>query len=307
MNNANNSEFSAGNGRFALILLLLLGCILGAWLLFHPKSPIRPYQTFLVKFPEVGTLRTDSPVQLLGIKKGHVAKTELLEDGVLVHVKVDRMVRIPRDSRFRVVNTGLLGQREVEVRLGRSSEFLRNGDTLRGGYDMGSTRLVYMADYLLKSADSMLTSALAVWDSTLGDPEKQARISKIQRNAKTTLGKLDRGIEDWGDSLRILQRDVRSALGKLKAIKTEIEPGVIATVSELKALDGALMGLMEKSDRLSGQVEWFSGRLGSKDNSAGLLLGDENFQGTAKSIVQMLRDLLSDIRRKGLDLNVDLF
>ena len=108
---ATNSEFSAGNAKFALLLLVLAIIVVALWLGLHPKSPLRSFREYTVAFPEVGTLKPGSPVQIQGLKRGFVSSTVLTDDAVLVRVKVESAVEIPKDSRFRVINAGLLGQR----------------------------------------------------------------------------------------------------------------------------------------------------------------------------------------------------
>jgi phospholipid/cholesterol/gamma-HCH transport system substrate-binding protein len=307
MSSSTNNEFSVGNGRFAVGLLGFLLFAVACWFAFHPKSPLRPYRNYSVLFPEVGTLREGNSVQILGMKKGYVTSTTLREDGVLVLLRIEKKISVPRDSRFRVVNTGLLGQREVEIRVGQSKDFYREEDSIRGGYDQGSTRLVFMAGALLSSVDTLLTTSIGVWDSTVGNPEVQARIGNVVSGASNSLDRLDRNLVDWRDSLRVLQKEVRGVLSRIDTLKRELGPGISATAQGVKEIDASLISLSGQAASLSKQGDWLTGRLKEKQNSAGLMLNDSTFQNSAKDMVHQMREFIKELRKKGLDMNVDIF
>lgn len=307
-NRQTNSEFSAGNGIFALYLLLFMAGLVGLWLAFHPKSPLRPYEDYYILFPETGTLAQGSVVQVLGINKGFVQGIDLRSDGVVAHARVERGLRIPRDSRFRVINVGLLGEREIEIKLGDSTGgLLVTGDSVRGGYDLGSTRLLFMANTLLKTADSLLTTTLQVWDSTLGNPQVVARLSRSGKGAMRSVDHLQQVVVDVKDSLTLLQSDLRRLREQFAAAKQELEPGVKAAGADVKDMREYLTALESHLGAISTDASWLVGRLQGQEASLGLMIQSEEFHGRLKGTVDKVQNLMGDIRKKGLDMNVDIF
>lgn len=302
-----NGEFSVGNARFALYLLLFCAGVVGLWLGFHPKSPMRPYDDYYVLFPETGTLRQGSVVQIQGIKKGYVESIDLRNDGVIAHAKVLSGTAIPRDSKFRVINVGLLGEREIEIRLGTSPEIYAEGDSTRGAYDLGSTRLMYMGNTLLKSADSLLTTSLQVWDSTLGNPEVQARLARTGQGAMRSIQTLSTSAGHVRDSLVLLQGQLQGLKTQIATLQSEAGPDLKATVSNAKDVGLSLVALKNHLDSLVQDANWISQQIRQGDGTAGLVLQDAAFHARVKSALDRVKGLMSGIQKKGLDLNVDIF
>lgn len=302
-----NSEFSAGNGVFALYLLLFFASLVCLWLLFHPKSPLRSYEDYYLLFPETGTLHQGSVVQVLGIPYGHVAAIDLRPDGVVAHAKIKPGIRIPKDSRFRVINVGLLGEREIEIKMGNSPEYFKDGDSSRGGYDVGSTRLMFLAKNLLKTADSALTTTIQVWDSTLGNPLVLARLNRSHKGAVRSVKRIQDVAGGVKDSLQLLQSQIHELQAQFAATKQEVQPGIQAASAEAKEIL-QWMGVLEtRLQGLSTDATWLSERLQQGNGTLGLTLQSQEFRSRLAGTVQNVENLMGDIRKKGLDLNVDIF
>ena len=300
-----NSEFSAGNKVFALYLGLFLLGLVGLWFAVHPKSPLRSYKEYYVLFQEIGTLHEGDPVQLLGMKRGYVAGVTLRKDGVIAHLRIESKIKVPKDSRFRVVNAGLLGQREVEIRVGESHDIYESGAYLSGGYDQGSTRLVYMGRTLLSTVDSMLTSSIVTWDSTLGNPEVRARMGKLSSQGKATVHKLGNDMVSWRDSLVLMRKQVHQALGQLDQAKQDLGPGLDSTVTGVQDINSNLGTLAGQAQKLTTQMDWLTKQLQGSDNTAGLLLSSQAFHDQMETALQDVRNLLKGIQQNGLNMNID--
>jgi len=301
-----NGEFSAGNKVFALYLCIFLAGVVGLWLAVHPKSPLRSYKEYDVLFTQVGTLHETCPVQVFGMKRGYVSNVTLRNDGVVAHLRIESQLNIPKDSRFRVVNSGLLGQREVEVRIGESNQFYASGDSLHGGYDEGSTRLIYMAKNLLGTADSTIQACLLTWDSTLGNPEVQTRISHLGTNGKSSVNKISRDMGQWRDSLLLLRSELHSVITELDSAKTELGPGIDSTIQGVKDLNQGLDGLAQQAQHLVTHMDWLTQQLQGSNNTAGLLINEQQLHDKIGTTMQDVRNLIQGIKQEGLNMNVDI-
>jgi len=78
-------------------------------------------------------LTSKSAVTAKGLKIGQVNNVLLSSDGnVLVEIYLEKSLEVPTDSRFKIKNADLLGNKEVQVELGELNEFLSSGDTTDG-------------------------------------------------------------------------------------------------------------------------------------------------------------------------------
>lgn len=110
--------------------LLLLGCLVSVsgdvfW---------RNNRGYLleVTFNDVRGLGEGSYLLVSGVKAGKVTGITLSPDGVAVSVLIPEEIRIPADSRFLIATGGLLGESEIHVARGTSTESFQPGGKARG-------------------------------------------------------------------------------------------------------------------------------------------------------------------------------
>lgn len=310
MSNGNlEAEFQDGIRKAAIVVFIIVALGIGAWLLWHPKSPLKPYHEFHLLFQEVGTLREDSPVQILGVPKGKVRSIELRDDGVLVNILVERKVQISNDSKFRIVNAGLLGQREVEIRLGTSTEYLDTQDTLFGSFDLGSTRLAFLANTLWQSTDSLLKISLDTWDSTLGNPVLQGRAQRVVSNIKGDLQQLQASTKQWKLQLEGIGNQLSQMSQQIQASKSLVNERVKTSKTAWSSVSSQLDELDSKVTSSHLKISQIVKQLDAQNTSgsAGLLLHNQGLHLQAQRTLQELKQTFHNIQAKGLDLNADLF
>src|SRR3989339_403388 len=80
----------------------------------------RKQQIIYALFDDVGTLTEGDPVKINGVKMGKVTLRSLKNNQVLVTMEMDASVVIPSDSRITIQNVGLMGERMIGIRLGKS-------------------------------------------------------------------------------------------------------------------------------------------------------------------------------------------
>ncbi|MBO7513955.1 MAG: MCE family protein, partial [Fibrobacter sp.] len=121
---------------FVVFVILVTSCS-AAWFFFHPSSPYHERMSFVVSFDAVGTLSPGNRVEVRGIPRGQITKVELTDEAVYVSVEVLADTKIPRNSEFRLITAGLMGEREMCILTGNSKDLVRDGDTLIGRFDEG--------------------------------------------------------------------------------------------------------------------------------------------------------------------------
>lgn len=84
----------------------------------------------------VDGLYKSSPVMYKGVKVGEVRRMKLLDDSVLVAIRLSQDLNIPQGSRFEIVNP-LLGECSIDIEPSEQVVFLRPGDTARGSFEPG--------------------------------------------------------------------------------------------------------------------------------------------------------------------------
>lgn len=300
------SEELGGNLGFGIVAGVVVVALASTWFFFHPNSPWFTRWEYLVEFPQVSTLSPGDPVQVNGIRRGKVKKIELQEQSVLVTVSVLASVEVPTDSRFRVVNAGFLGKREVEIRLGESKEILASGDRVRGGYDMGSTRLAIVGVTALQAADSLMDIAKASLDSTIFHPRTAESLQNLQQGKNRIVATLRRDVRSWLWALDSIKTELSTMQNQVTAMRDTIVPGTQVLKDHLDSIYVGLKILGERAESLQRGVQQISENFVSDTTAVGLVLNPA-FATRIDSTLSLSRTLLADLRKKGLDLNVDIW
>jgi len=113
-------------GLFVILSLLIL--LFGVYFL-KEATPGQKSDTYYAIFPQVSTLQDGDPIKVNGVKMGKVDGIELTGSNVRVTLKMNRGVKLPKDTEVRIQNIGLMGERQVGILLGRSGEAWAPGST----------------------------------------------------------------------------------------------------------------------------------------------------------------------------------
>jgi len=294
---------------FYTIVSLGILSLLGLWFFFHPNSPWHSRHIYKVAFEEVGNLRAGDLVNVSGMLKGYVKDFELTDSCVWTEIAVLADVKIPRGSKFRIANAGLMGERVIEILLGESKEYYSPGARITGYFDIGSTDIGNLVLDILDEANA-ITSILSKTADTLFSDERMDDYKRIGKKA-TQLG---------NRISRVVNTTEKSALSSMdslimaKNLVAEIIDGMSSDfdgmVKNADELEKNFAKLEKSLETVKNSVSLIAQKLESGHNTISLAL-DEKHNGELriqmKKISEDAEKLMEKIKRRGLDLNVDIF
>jgi len=120
-------------------------------------------------FDSAAGLSKDSSVQIAGVEVGKVYDIQLKDGKANVIARIDPGISIDRDSKAYIRSLGLLGDKYLEISLGKSGESIKEGETLMappGSEDVGKlvSKLSSIADDV-KAVSSSLRGALGTQEA----------------------------------------------------------------------------------------------------------------------------------------------
>ncbi len=125
MNKKVNIEFALG----LLILIVSVICF------FYYTSKINIFDkndTLQINssFFEIGNTSIGNDVKINGVKVGEVSNIKLDQENYMAVItsSIEKRIKIPDDSVFKISNNGFIGSSYVEIQLGNSKELLNNND-----------------------------------------------------------------------------------------------------------------------------------------------------------------------------------
>ena len=291
---------------FIVFMILVFGCG-AAFYLFHPSSPYHKRYSFVVSYQEIGTLSPGNRVVVRGIAKGKILKVELTDDAVFVKVEVLADAKISRHSEFRLINAGLMGEREMNILTAEDEDWIVDGDTVSGAYDDGITGVGVVFLSAIADLDTMKQMVVALKDS-LTEGSSGQRMERIVKKGKRLVNAGGKLVSETRDDAQAALDKGEETLGKLRQMIDDASSRGAVTVDKGSALLSRADSLLDQVKALKSEYDALLAKLDATDNTAGLVIsGRGKILGELDKIAKDIDRLISDIKKSGLKLNIDIF
>ena len=246
----------------------------------------KPANYYTIKFDNVSDVMVSTPVNVNGYKVGvvHEMQYDYESNGALVMINLDKELRIPRDSKISISKT-IMGNASINIDLNPYvSEYYESGDVIEGsaGSDLMSSigGMVPQINAIVQKVDSVLGGL----NTIVNDP---ALIAAIQN--------LDDITANLNTMTSELEKTIQNDLPQIVENVTTITNNVDTLTSTLNTLP--IEATLAQVTTLLGNIEQATAQLNKTDNTAGLLLNDQELYNRLNSTVTSLDSLLNDIRQ----------
>ncbi|HIY87681.1 MAG TPA: MCE family protein [Candidatus Bacteroides pullicola] len=246
----------------------------------------KPSSYFYVKFQNINGLTKSSPVYADGFRVGIVRELYYDYDhpgNVVAEIDVEPDLRIPKGSSAELAAEMLGGVRMNLLLANNPREKYQTGDTIPGGLNSGMLGQVGDLVPQLQKMLPKLDSIMASLNVLLADPAIPATLHNIENltaNLSATSGQLQ----------TLMNNDIPQLTGKLNTIGDNF----VTISGNLKEIDYA--AAMQKVDSTLANVKMITDKLGSKDNTVGLLLNDPSLYNNLNATTANAASLLEDLR-----------
>jgi phospholipid/cholesterol/gamma-HCH transport system substrate-binding protein len=184
---------------------------------------------FFVVYDEVTGLIESNPVSLNGLAIGQVKRISFHPDRsgrILVECLIGDQIDIPLNSQAVMVPVGLIGAREIDIRLGDSHRLLSPGDTLEG-----------------------------IFQAALQD-ELARQFTPVKEQAESLLARMDTVLSIVSQVLSPAAREeLGSGIGNLSATLSRLENVSLVLDTTLSAKAGELSGIIGHTASIAKTVE----------------------------------------------------
>jgi len=298
-----NNETKIGVMAIIGILFLIMG-----FNFLKGKSLFKKERHIYAVYQDVQGLNKSNPVVINGLQVGNINNLDGGTDmkRIIVTVNLTKDLNIP-DNSLGVINPNLLGSPSLEIQLGNSSKFLKNGDTLITTFSSGAfdealkiiNPVLYEVRNAVKSLDSVLHIVTGVFDPG------------TKNNIKGILANLNATTESFALSAKSLQLLLNTQNGALSGSLNNVQAFTANLNSNNEKLNSILenakvasakfadINLKTTLDTLNAAVLNFkqgAEKINSKDGSLGLLLNDKTLYNNLSSTTNKINILIDDIR-----------
>ena len=120
------------NIEFVLGLIILIISIICFFYISTKISLFNNIEKFQINssFFDIGNVTIGNEVKIKGVKVGEVSSISLDQENymAIITTSLDKSIKIPDDSVFKISNNGFIGSPYIEIQLGNSEKILKNND-----------------------------------------------------------------------------------------------------------------------------------------------------------------------------------
>ncbi len=266
---------------------------------------------YYVVYDDVNGIVKSNPVIMNGFKIGQVDKIIYAEDKsgrLIVTLRVDDNVFIPKSSNAVIVSSDLLGSKAIELEMSEDKTPAKNGDTLVGNVQSGLTDqikpLKSKAEGLVTSLDS-LSFAL----TQLINERSRSSLNNIFANLEHTTEGLDKMVNNSNSKLNSMLANIDGVAGNLNNKQSDIN-GILKNVNSLSdSLSRLQLNLtIEKLNKTIAELNSVLGKIDNSQGSLGKLVNDDSLYNNLNSVSANLDKLLIDLKANpGRYVNISVF
>jgi phospholipid/cholesterol/gamma-HCH transport system substrate-binding protein len=292
-----SNETKVGVLAAIAITLLILG-----FNFLKGKNLLQQKDTVYAVFPKVEALGPSDPIKINGLQVGLVADLEEKDEnlsGVVVALHITKKINIP-DNSYAMINANPLGTSTLNIVLGTSKNYIKDGDTLStratGGIieDLKGTLspTVDKVNGTLKSLDSLVEQVGVVLD-----PKTKENLQHVVANLATASGSLTTLLNTQNGALAASLNNMSSFTGNLKNNNDSINR-IIGNV-EVMTKKFAALDLEETLTKLQAAVDNLNvtlNKVNKGDGTLGLLMNDPKLYNNLNATTNSLNILLQDVR-----------
>ncbi len=293
-------------------ILMVFSITILIWGLSYLKGHdfFKPVDYYFARYKRVDGLQESSYVTVNGFRVGSVKNIRFTDDksgDLLVTFMIDNDFKIPAKSVARIVSSDIMGTRSVKLEFTGERLSYSPGDTIPGEIESDLKEQVSLqvlplknkAEELLSTLDSAVTVLTVIFNE-----DARENLSQSFANINRTIFYLEKTSAD-------LQQLMSSEKGNLSSLIQNME-GFSGTLNGNSArFDNIISHLSGFTDSLAaqpvtrmvadvtdavGSLQKMLGKINSGQNSAGLLLNDDELYHNLTGVTASLDHLVTDIR-----------
>lgn len=252
-------------GLFLFVGMLLLGTLI---LQFGSvREVLKTTYEITAPFPDANGVKQGTPVMLGGSKIGKVPRLPRLNaqfNGVIISMEIYQDKKIPKDAKFAIGTSGLLGDSYIEIRpSGKATEsYIEPGTVLTADNVVTSSGLNALSDTATKVGEK---ADLVMDDMRAALKEVKEAMAKVNKDAlgEATLKQFSGAIDHLNGSMARVHNDVlgEQNTGNLKQAIADIKDGAAS-------FKGSAKNLEDGTKRLDGMIDKLQPALAKVDKVA---------------------------------------
>lgn len=290
--NTKQNEFIIGITVSLATLMVIVG------LLWLGKSNFLKQQiTLHMKVESTNGLQEGDEVHFRGVKVGMVKAITFVTDGVIVRMKIDNAVKIPKNSEFLITGQSLIGEQYVDIKAGNSNQYLQDGALVQGIVQQGSISNITSQ---FGQIQGQLQQVLANLEN-MSSRENITLVRSALLHLNRTTAALDSLVRTGGPVLL-------SAVNNVNEISAENKEAIQSFMASLQKNSQSLAAVLERTHQSASRVDSLLSSIQRGQGNLGRLYSSDSLYIQLEKALTNIDSLFQDIRNHpGKYFNVRIF
>ena len=293
-------------------LLIMVTLVILIWGLSYLKGNdvFKKNDYYFVVYDRIDGLLKSNKVTMNGFQVGQVYDIRFTPDNsgrLLVKLMMDASFKIPQNSVAQIVSSDIMGTRSIKMVFSSEKMYYQSGDTIPGAIEGDLKEQVSMqvlplknkAEQLLSSLDSAITALTAVFNENT-----RKDLSESFKNINQTISNAEKITADLRDIINSEKGNIQSTLNNIEELTSVLRKNsteLDKTLKNLSVFSDTLANLkislvVRNISAISEQVLAILEKLKSDDNTAGLILNDDQLYNSLTVLTGNLNYLIKDIQ-----------
>ncbi len=246
-----------------------------------------------VRFPQTGGLGPSDEVQVNGIRKGSVSSIQLVGDGVVVELALDRDITLTTDSRVAIRNVGLMGEKVIAVELKSTGRAYAPADTITGIYEPG------MGEFMANAGPSFdaMNRVIVSLDRLAQRLDREGQVDETIRNLRESSAELRLALKEDRALLHETLRNARDVTATARDLTTGREAQLRQAIDGLERSTRNFERLTVRMDSVLTTAKQVADKANHGNGTAALLLNDRALYDETRETVRSMRALVEDMKK----------
>ncbi len=263
-----------------------------------------------VVYERIDGLLESNKVILNGYQIGQVKDIKFMPDHsgkLLVTLMIDGSFKIPVNSLAQIVSSDIMGTRSVKIILSSENEVYSVNDTIPGAVENDLKEQVSLqvlpiknkAEQLLGTLDSAITVLTVIFNE-----DARKNLSESFENINQTIENIEKTTSDLQMVVSTEKESVQRIITNLDEITTTFRENTLNLDKVIKNLASfsdtlsqiSVSPILQNISGISNQILAALEKLEREDNSAGLLLNDDELYNSINTLSITLSSLINDIQ-----------
>jgi phospholipid/cholesterol/gamma-HCH transport system substrate-binding protein len=278
--------------RVGAVVLLAAAVLVVGTMWFQRFAVAEKRYSFFARFKDVGGLIAGDPIFINGVERGKVKRVDLQLNLVVVEMAVRQGVAVPKDSKVSLQAVGIMGERNVTIMRGMSSQAIAPGDTVDGELLMGLGEVMGRTGEIIDEVDAAIENLRDVTEALNKDGKLKDGIADFAATGKSARQMTEENRVRINRTLDNLDHSTAQLTKLLDTHYADIDSSLTAFGQAGREVQNTVKHLTEISDNL----KQISTNLKDGKGSAGRLLTDQTLVLRMESATASLDTLLKDMK-----------